>query len=61
MLFSFGEPKNYKVTSCSNLRVSIFFFFLAELGFSCSVQVFIAVCGFSLVVVSGGYSLLLVV
>ena len=60
MLFSFGEPSNYKVTSCSNLRVSIFFF-LAELGFSCSVQVFIAVCGFSLVVVSGGYSLLLVV
>ena len=58
MLFNFDEPGNYKVTSCSNLHV---FFFLAELGFSCSVQVFDAVCGFSLVVGSGGYSLLLVV
>ena len=62
VLFNFGEPGNDKVTSCSNLHVSFFFFFfLAELGFSCSVQVFDAVCGFSLVVGSGGYSLLLFV
>ena len=58
MLFNFGEPGSYKVASCSNLHVSVF---LAELGFSCNVQGFDAVCGFSLVVGIGGYSLLLAV